>query len=467
MRISELSEKIRLKRCCTADNAENLMANGSRRMPPCDNEAEASVLGSILLKPEVIKIVETVIEPEDFYSETHRYVYEGMLALEKENVPVDHVTLAHKLRQRGNLERIGGGIALSNLTDAVATTENVEHYAAIVYEKSAARKVIYAAQEVVSRGYMDTSSEELYGAVDSLTDKALTLARSRMPMSLLGMGEEVIEFYKKVAGGYRGIELPWPTINNMTAGMWPGTMTIFVARPGIGKSTVAILSARHAWLNGQPSLVVSPEMSKMEIAERFFVIDAGVSYKNTVRGELSAYELPKLENSASENKEKTGLWIMDSTDDLTPRGINSAIRACQPSFVAVDSMYDLRLKGDRKDKILQALEWLKSSSKEMNFAACGFAQQNRVAELSEKKGGGSRIGTIALADEVGQDAHAVFALEQTKDMKADGIMRIKPLKLRRGYGADPVDVLWNFDQMNFDEIPKDEESNDDLEEIPF
>jgi replicative DNA helicase len=304
--------------------------------------------------------------------------------------------------------------------------------------------------------------------MDGLLNAVTGLARRRMPDRLTDMGDGVIELYQKVASGYRGIELPWPTITNMTAGLWPKTVTIFVARPGVGKTFVAVIAARHAWLAGKRVLVVSPEMSKEEIAERFFVTEAGVSYVNVMRGELSDFEFPKLTATVDRLKGEDGLWIMDSDDDLSTKGMESAIRACKPDLVAIDSIYDIKVKGERRDRVLTALEWMKKSAKEIGHHCIGFAQQNRVAELSEKKGGGARLGTIALADEIGQDSHAVFALEQTKDMKADKVMQIKPLKLRRGVSArDAVRVHWDFEKMNFNEMTEEEEKFADEDDVPF
>jgi len=255
-------------------------------------------------------------------------------------------------------------------------------------------------------------------------------------------------------------------MDSMTAGAWPKTITMFVARPGVGKTFVAVICARHAWLNNRRVLVISPEMSKDEIAERFFVIHSSVSYHSVISGQLPTIMEQRFEKTILDSSGKDGLWIMDSDDDLTPRGMESAIRACNPDLVAIDSIYDIHLKGDRKDRAIGALSWMKKSSKEFGHATIGFAQQNRIAELSEKKGGGARLGTIALADEIGQDAHAVFALEQTQDDKDDKIMKIKKIKLRRGNAKRPsIKVHWDMDRMFFDEIV--EEDDGDEDDIPF
>jgi len=438
------------------------------RVPPYNKEAESAVLGAVLLNNDALEIVDAVLSKEDFYVESYRTIYGAMLELRGSGTPIDHVTLGQKLIRDGQLERVGGPMALDGLTDSVATVANVEHYAAIVYEQAAMRRVIYTSQTVLADAWNTRGTEEITAAVEAIVAASHGLARTRMPSKIFDLGPGVIDLYRKVAGGYRGIALPWPTLDNMTAGMWPKTLTMFVARPGVGKTFIAVIAARYAWASGYRTLIVSPEMSKEEIAERFFVVESGVSYRDMIHGQLSDFTLPKLEKTIQDLTTAENLWIMDASDDITPKGIEAAIRACKPNLVAVDSMYDLRVKGERRDRALVALEWMKDAAKRLEFACCGFAQQNRTAELSERKGGGARLGTIALADEIGQDAHAVFALEQSKDDKDDKVLWIKPLKLRRGQILkERVGLNWDFDAMKYDEIPEAEEGYKDEEEVPF
>ena len=230
-----------------------------------------------------------------------------------------------------------------------------------------------------------------------------------------------------------------------------------------GEGTVdTILKA----VQGKKVLVISPEMSKIEVAERFFVVEANVDFQQVVEGGLPTKIEERFERVIHEMKDKDGLYIMDADDDLSPKGIDAAIHACQPDLVACDSMYDLRIKGERADRMLAALEWAKEDCKKNGYAFVGFAQQNRVAEKSKKEGGGSRLGTIALTDAIGQDAHTIIALEQTKDDKADKIMKFVPLKARRGYfKKSKIRAHWDFSNINFSELT-DEPAYEDGE-IPF
>jgi len=384
-----------------------------------------------MLRQETFELIDSIIDPSDFWQPRHKVIYEAMSEIILGGGTVDPVVLGEHLIRREKMKEAGGIMYVGDLSSDVATTVNAGAYASIVRQRAAEREIFKRAMSL-AQSAKTKDQAVISSGVDALVASADRLSRDKMPKSLLDMGDSVMEMYSKAVFGLSGVSLPWPTLNEMTMGMWPGTVTFFVARPGTGKTFVAVIIARHAWLENHPTLFISPEMSKAEIAERFFVVDSGVNYDNVMRGTLSAWEKPKLTDAIKTRRGSSGLWIMDSEDDLSPKGIEAAVRACKPDLLVIDSIYDLQIRGERRDRALIALEWMRNTSKKFAMPVCGFAQQNRDAELSSKKGGGSRLGTIALADEIGQDAHSVFALEQDKDMKSDKKLRFKPLKLRRG-----------------------------------
>lgn len=451
------------------------MISPEGRIPPYDIVAETACLGAIILDKKAYKEVSQIISVDDFYSDVNRRIYKVIQHLFEKNIDIDHITIADRLREVGDLERVGGVLSLSKLTDAVAAPSNVDHYARIVRKKSQMRSILYASQNIVAHIYGGVSKEGvedddlLAKRIDIFNDAVARYGSVRMPDSLFAYGNDVVELYEKVKNGYTGIPLPWDRLTELTMGMWPGTMTVFVARPKIGKSMVCVLSARYAWSIGNRVLVVSPEMSKLEMAERFFVIDSGISYGNVIKGTLTDPEFGKLKNRVDDLKVADNLWIMDSTDDLSGIGIESAIRACRPQLVAVDSIYMLRFGGDKMERAQAALNWLGVTCKRYDFASVAFSQLNRGAEVSEKKGGGIRLGTIALTDQMGWDAHAVFALEQDKDMKADKIMTIRPLAARRSTSGLPymIKYRWDFDDMDFTTEIDDDSDFEDEDPVPF
>ncbi len=116
------------------------------RVPPYSKEAEVAVLGCVLLNNQALFLIQGILASDDFYVEAHRRVFTSIQELSSRGLPVDHVTLGNELIKRGDLEKIGGAMALDGLTEGVATVANVEHYARIVKQKAAVRRMIYAAQ---------------------------------------------------------------------------------------------------------------------------------------------------------------------------------------------------------------------------------------------------------------------------------------------------------------------------------
>jgi replicative DNA helicase len=281
------------------------------------------------------------------------------------------------------------------------------------------------------------------------------------PTSIFSLGDSVKEAYLKVKAGYTGVPLPWPTMTDLTMGLWPATATYFVARPGVGKTQVATLIARDTWRSGKRVLIISPEMSKSEIAERFFVVQAGVSAGDIVRGRLSSFAEDKLFGTIKDLEGNDGVYVIDSTDDLTPNGMDIAIAAVKPDLVAVDSIYMLRFKGDKMERTMRAVDWIRQAAKRHNVPFVAFHQLSRQATKDKKQGGGYDTSAIALSDQLLWDAHAVFIMEQDTDMKADRRLKFHVGKLRRGsHDGEPIEVHWDFDGMRFEEIAKDGDDKD-------
>jgi replicative DNA helicase len=306
------------------------------------------------------------------------------------------------------------------------------------------------------------------------TSSEVGVTSGGIPSRLFSLGDTVKAAYLKVKDGYTGIPLPWPSMTDLTMGLWPATATYFVARPGVGKTQVATLIARDAWRSGKRVLIVSPEMSKSEIAERFFIVQAGVSAGEIMRGKLNGFAEKKLFDTIEGLAAQDGIYVMDSTDDLSPNGMDAAIAAVKPDLVAIDSIYMIRVKGDKMERTMRAVDWIRQAAKRHQVPFVAFHQLSRQATKDKKQGGGYDTSAIALSDQLLWDAHAVFIMEQDTDMKADRRLKFHVGKLRRGsHDGTPLEVHWDFDNMKFDEIVGDDTSlkkvkfNDDDYSAPF
>lgn len=303
----------------------------------------------------------------------------------------------------------------------------------------------------------DLRSNNPEAALDRLrgfSNSHVLVGAPRIPDSIFSFGDQVLETYTNVKNGYSGIPIPWPTLNATMMGLWPGTCTYFVARPGVGKTWVLIVCANHIWNESYRTLIVSPEMSKAEMAERLFTIRAQVSSNNVLRGTLPDFELSKLEKSIQACKSEEGLYIVDYSDDLSEYGLESYVEHVKPDVVLIDSVYMLNFKGDKSERTQKAVEWMRQAAKRHNIPIVGFHQLNRAATQDKKHGGaGYSSSAIALTDQILWDAHCVFIMEQDDDMKIDKTLRFNVGKVRRGnWNGLPIDVNWDFDRMNFEEL---------------
>ena len=130
------------------------------RVPPQNIEAEQAVLGAMLIKKEAIAEVSQILSASDFYRESHRMVFEAMMALFNKNEAVDLITVTEQLRKTEQLEKAGGIAAITSLANAVPTAANVEYHARIVSEKAQLRNLINAATEIAGAAYEDVENVE-------------------------------------------------------------------------------------------------------------------------------------------------------------------------------------------------------------------------------------------------------------------------------------------------------------------
>jgi len=286
--------------------------------------------------------------------------------------------------------------------------------------------------------------------------------------SLTDLGQDVIEMYKKTKKGEIGVPFPWPSMNDMTMGLWPGTLTFFAARPGVGKTFTIVLISLYAWSREYRVLLVSPEMSGVEIAERAFSISTRTSYRDVVSGALGEFAEKRFFDGVMEQKGIDGLYIMDGAEFMEPGAIEDAIDVVKPDLVGVDSAYMIRsAPGNRYDRMLATVDWLREMPKKKQVPAVALSQ---FRKLDSKKAAGS-MDDMAMTDTVAWDAHNIFGLTQDDDMKADKVMEFSPIKIRRQAFQTKVRVNWDFELMNFEEIGAESEEFTDKgfeeDDVPF
>jgi replicative DNA helicase len=224
-------------------------ASLSAEVPPQNLEAEEAVLGAMLLSETAIGTVTEILSAEDFYRGSHGTIYRTCLALWAKGEPVDAITLANELEERGELEQIGGASRVAELAALVSATANVDHYAAIVKEDSTLRALIQAGQEIARLG------RERIGETTELVDRAeqivFDLSQQRVTGRLRPHRSpphgELRADHEAVRGGVdvTGVPSGFRDLDRLTSGFQPGNLVILAARPSMGKSALGLCIAAN------------------------------------------------------------------------------------------------------------------------------------------------------------------------------------------------------------------------------
>ena len=362
-----------------------------RKVPPQNLEAESSVLGGILLENDAINLVLELLRPEDFYRESHRKIFRAMIELSDRSEPVDIITLSECLKNRGELEAVGGSSYLASINDFVPTAANISYYARIVREKSILRHLINVATDVATRGY------EPRGNVEELLDSAekaiFDITEQRIKGSFVKIGDMMKDSIKMVEKLFErktmitGVPTGFKDFDTKTAGFQPADLIIVAARPGMGKTAFSLNIASHAAFAGYGVAIFSLEMAKEQLAMRLLCSEARVDNSKVRTGYLSDRDFPKLATAAG--KLHDALIFIDDTPAISVLELRAKARRLardrekKLSLIIVDYLQLMRGSGtaqNREQEISEISRSLKALAKELNVPVLAISQLNRRVE---------------------------------------------------------------------------------------
>src|SRR3989441_4960007 len=209
------------------------------RAPPQNLEAEQGVLGSMLLDRDAIARVVELVRPEDFYRDAHRRIYETVVELFERGEPVDLITATDRLRDKGQLDDVGGAAYVTGLLNTVPTAANVEYYARIVLQKSMLRQLIVAGTQIAHLGFEGENDVEIL--VDRAEKLVFSIANRRLIQEFLPIREILKETFERIDRRYQdkgtvnGVPTGFTDIDQLTSGLQPADLAIVAARPAMGK----------------------------------------------------------------------------------------------------------------------------------------------------------------------------------------------------------------------------------------
>ncbi len=392
----------------------------SLRKPPQALEAEAAVLGAMLLDPETVTTVMQYLRPADFYLQTHRRVYEAILTLFDHSSPTDVVTVSGELKRMKELDAVGGQTFLSNLLEGVLTTANCEEHAKLVLEKSVQRQLITTATEIVQASYDESRRAD--DLVEEAEQKIFEIqqAGSRKEFSelkkLLNVEMERVE---KAIGEKKmitGVETGFTELDERTSGLQPGELIIIAGRPGMGKTALALnIASRANTRQPVPVAVFSLEMSAEALTQRMMCAEAGLNMHALRRGMLTPRQRTRLAASLGHLNDAR-IYIDDSSGltALDMRARARRLRSKQPlGMVVVDYLQlmeatNRRREANRQQEISDITRALKAMAKELNVPVVVLSQLSRSPERREDKR--PMLADLRESGAIEQDADVVLFL---------------------------------------------------------
>ncbi len=364
------------------------------RTPPQSIEAERGVLGSMLIEPEAIPHALTVLQPEDFYRDAHRAIYEAMLALFERSEPIDLVTLSEEVRKSGRLDAVGGVAYLTSLAAGVPTAAHVERYAQMVRDRSLARQVIRAGTEIVARGFdPQLPAEEL---LDEAEAKIFQIAQNRSTRSYAALKDVLLETIGKMntiyreGGGVTGVRTGFPRLDELTAGLQPADLIIVAARPSMGKTAFALNLARNAAVEGVPVAVFSLEMSREQLALRLVCSEGFINQNNLRTGRMSDAEWKNF--ALAVDRLSSAPIFIDDTPSLTALDLRARARRLkaehQIGLILIDylQLMESRTRTENRQQEISAISRsLKALARELSVPVVALSQLSRAVEARQDK----------------------------------------------------------------------------------
>ncbi len=419
-----------------------IVQSDGRHMQPHDLDAEESLLGAMVVSPNALPIATELVVEDDFYRDTHRIVFRtirDMYGLGKE---IDAVTLSAALEAQGVLDRVGGKAFVHTLVEIVPAAGNVRQYAEIVRETSVLRQLIKVGNEIAELGY--DHPDEARTLLDTCEQKVFAISQHRSSADFEAMSDLVKSTFERIdmiRDGHQlsGVPTGFADIDKTTGGFQPSNLIVLAARPGVGKTSLALNIAHNIGMTGQQSVAIfSLEMSKQEISERMLCSAARVASHRLRSGQtLPNDDYYKLITVAGE-LEKAPIYVDDTAGlnvfELRAKARRLASRV-EPKLGLVIIDYLQLMMGDgradnRQQEVAGISRSLKQLARELDVPVLAVSQLNREVESrAEKK---PLLSDLRESGAIEQDADLVIFIYEPRDENAKGVVVVDIAKHRNG-----------------------------------
>lgn len=434
------------------------------RIPPHNEEAEVSVLGSILLEKDAIIKVADILTEDDFYSEAHRRIYGMMIELFEHHQPIDLVTLTNKLTEKQLLEGVGGAGYISTLVNSVPSAANIVHYAKIIADKALLRRLIESSNDIASMAYNE--KDDTSRVLDEAEQKIFKVAEKHLKgkfipiKSILEDSFERIDDLHKDKEKLRGVPTGFPELDNILAGLQPSDLIVIAARPSVGKTSLALNIAEHvAGGEGISVALFSLEMSKEQLVDRLLASEAKIDSWKLRTGNLDDSDFPKIGKAMATLSEAP--FFIDDSPLINVLEMRTKARRLQSEkglgLIIVDYLQLMqgRNSENRVQEISEISRSLKGLARELNVPIIALSQLSRNLESRPDKR--PMLSDLRESGSIEQDADVVLFIYRddlyNPETEKKGIAEIIVRKHRNG-PTGSIELLFKQEQTAFRSLDK-------------
>jgi replicative DNA helicase len=386
------------------------------KLPPQAVDLEEAVLGALMLEKNPVNDVIDILKPESFYKDAHQRIYAAIQELFATSEPIDILTVTNKLRQKGELDIVGGPYYISKLTNRVASAANVETHARIISQKFILRELIRISSDTIKMAYDETT--DVFDLLDKAEGDLFTVAEGNIRKnydSMTSLIRQAVEEIEKAAlnkDGISGIATGFRELDKVTSGWQRSDMVVIAARPGMGKTAFVLSMARNVAVDFKHAVAVfSLEMSSLQLVNRLIASETEIPAEKIRKGSLTKDEFNLLHTRI--NKLSEAPIFIDDTPALSIFELRAKARRLKAQhnidLIIIDYLQLMTAgagKGNREQEISTISRSIKEIAKELNIPIIALSQLSRSVET---RGGDKRpqLSDLRESGAIEQDADIV------------------------------------------------------------
>ncbi|OHA16791.1 MAG: replicative DNA helicase [Candidatus Taylorbacteria bacterium RIFCSPHIGHO2_02_FULL_45_28] len=401
------------------------------KIPPQNIEAEKALLGSIMIRGEVIYDIVDIVSEKSFYSNQHKAIWGTLFELHTKGTPIDMLSVSARLKEKGLLEQSGGLSYLTEIINSVPSSTNAEHYGEIVQKKHIMRELLRAAEEITGLGYDEES--ELHDILEKAEKSLYAVTNKTGSHKFVALKDTLSEAWErldhlhKTKGELRGVPTGFPELDIKLAGLQKSDLIILAARPSMGKTSLALDIARKTAVNHKiPVAIFSLEMSSQQLVDRMLSAESQVdSWKIRTGHNLSVEGDFKAIGDAIGRLSDAPIFIDDQAGNniLKMRAVARRLKNEKGLGLIIVDYLQLMVPTQARgsDNLVQQVteisRSLKNLARELEIPVLALSQLSRAVE---QRGGKPRLSDLRDSGSIEQDADVVMFIHRESDVDAGG-----------------------------------------------